>query len=67
MSSIKFRYKLRTVVFGPGSFLLYGLQMIQGIDMSIRIQGGGKLMSQNCFQIDRSRREHVPEVKHGFQ
>ena len=28
ISSVKLQYKLGTVVFGPGSFLFYGLQII---------------------------------------
>ena len=62
ISSIKRRYTLGTVVFGPGSFLFYGLQIIQDMDMTIRIHGDEKLESLNCFPIDRHRRKQVSEV-----
>ena len=43
ISSIKIQYKLGNIVFGPGLFLFYGLQIVQDTDMTIRIYGDGKL------------------------
>ena len=43
ISSVERRYILGTVVFGPGSFLFYRLQVIQDVDMTIRIHGEEKL------------------------
>ena len=43
ISSIKRRCILGTVVFGPGSFLFYGLQVIQDMDMTIRIHDEEKI------------------------
>ena len=56
ISSIKFQYKLGTIVLWSGSFLFYQLQKFQDNDISIRIHGGGKLESLNCFAIDLRRR-----------
>ena len=62
ISSIKLQYTLGTVVFGPGSFLFNGLQIVQNMDMTIRIHGDGKLESLNCFTIDQTRRKQVSGV-----
>ena len=56
-SAVKQKYEVGTVVFGTGSFVFYGLQIIQDTDMSIIIHGDGKLEQLCCFPIDRHRRK----------
>ena len=67
ISSIKRQYKLGTIVFGPGSFLFNGLQIVQNTEMTTRIHGDGKIESLSCFPIDRRRRKQVSEVLNAIE
>ncbi len=48
MSSIQSKYKLGTIVYGPSSFLFFGLQIIQDSNYSTMIHGDSKLEALNC-------------------
>ena len=62
ISCIKLLYKIGTIAFRPGSFLFYGLQMFQYINIAISTHGDRKLESLNCFPIDRRRRKQMSQV-----
>ena len=62
VSKVKEKYELGTVVYGPGDFSFFGLQVIQESDMSITIHGDEKLNSIACFPISRNRRKMVDEI-----
>ena len=56
VDKIKMRYELGTVVYGPGSFLFFGLQVYQETNYSITIQADEKISSLECYPIFRERR-----------
>ena len=57
ISKITSRYTLRTVVFGPGTFLYYGLTISQNEVFSCVIHADDKLNSYEPYPIDRNRRK----------
>lgn len=57
INKIQKKYELGTVVYGPGSFLFFGLQVCQEIDSSITIQADEKISSLECYPITRQRRK----------
>jgi len=56
---IKGSYSLGTVVYGPGTFLFFGLNISQDTDMSISVDADEKLNSYECYPISRLRRKEV--------
>lgn len=57
IDDIRSRYKLGTVVFGPGNFLFFGLQISQDTDHTITIEGDDKLSALQCYPLSRQRRK----------
>lgn len=61
MTNIQISYKVGTVVFSPGTFLFYGLNISQGEDFAITIDGDEKLYSYEGYPISHLRRKDVGE------
>ena len=61
IAQVQRKYKLGIVMFGPGTFLFFGLKLTQETDMTITIHAEKKLESLNCFPIDRHRRKQLDE------
>lgn len=62
VDGIQKQYELGTVVYGPGIFLYFGLQIIQHDDCSIEIHGDDKINSIECYPITRQRRKQGEEI-----
>lgn len=56
---VETNYKLRTVVYGPGTFLFDGLQTTQDTDYSITVQADKKLSKLDVCTADRQRRKQI--------
>ena len=56
---IENNYKLGAVVYGPGTFLFYGLQITQDTDYSITVQSDEKLSKLEGYPVDRQRRKQI--------
>ena len=61
IKNIKQRYRLGTVVNRPASFLIFGLHVIQEIDMSVTIHGDEKLNAIKGFPVDQYHRKQLDE------
>ncbi len=57
VAEVQKTYELGIAVYGPGEFLLFGLQIVQASDMAITIHGDSKLTALDCFSISRHRRK----------
>ena len=57
IANIQSNYELGTVVYGPATFLFYGLQICQDTDYSITLQGDEKINGLEGFPISRQRRK----------
>ena len=55
-------YKLRTVLYGPATFLYYGLRISQDADYTSTIHADEKLQSYEAFPVDRNRRKMQDEA-----
>ena len=62
LSKVKDAYELGDVVYGPGEFLFFGLQVIQQSDLSITIYEDEKLNSVPFFPISLNQRKMVDEI-----
>ena len=65
------RFKLGTVVRGPGNLRFFGLQVIQDQDLSITVDGNEKLDKSEPYPVSKVRRKQITELlnaveKHAF-
>jgi len=56
---IRSKYQLGTVLYGPGTFLFFGLTICQDTDFSVTVHGDCKLNALEAFPIDRNRRKQI--------
>lgn len=59
ITDIQAKYELRTVVYGPGSFLFFGLTILQDGEFNIKIHFDNKLEQLETFPIDLDKRKQV--------
>jgi len=56
---IRSKYQLGIVLYGPGTFLFFGLTICQDTDFSVTVHGDCKLNALEAFPIDRNRRKQI--------
>lgn len=61
VEKIDARFKLGTVVYGPGRFIYFGLTIVQHVDYSIVVNADDKLEALESYPLDRFRRRQIEE------
>lgn len=61
VTQISSKYKVGTVVRGPGSFSFFGLEITQDTDGMIQVSGDEKLLALRPHPISRLRRKEIDE------
>ena len=61
IAQVQSKYELGTVVYGPGQFLFFGLQLEQDSNMTVTIHGDAKLQAICCSSLSRHRRKMMTE------
>lgn len=62
ITKVQRQYKLGTIIYGPGCFLYYGLQICQSSDFTISIHADDKLEQLQGYPITRYRRKQCDDL-----
>eukprot|EP00171_Calliarthron_tuberculosum_P001315 IDg1315t1 len=67
ISKIQSQYELGTVLYGPGTFLFYGLTICQNEDMHVTVHADNKLEKLEAYPIDRHRRKQSESLLNAIE